>query len=57
MEHYHVSQLSVYLLLIQGLVKIQGLREIQQKFGTYSHFRYAKMKICGYLRSTHISSA
>lgn len=28
---YHVSQLSAYLLLIQGLVKIQGLRKIQRE--------------------------
>lgn len=43
-----------YLLLIQSLVKIQGLRKIQQRSGTHSHFRYAKMKVCDFLRSTHI---
>ena len=56
---YCVSQLSAYLLLIQGLVKIQGLRKIQrEKVRTYSQnkifqFRYAKMKVTGYLRSIY----
>lgn len=55
---YLVSQLSAYLLLIQGLVKIQGLWKIQWKFRTYSQnkifqFRYAKIKVSVYLGSMY----